>query len=235
MIYLFDENDQDQMSKQYRFDYDSIIPEFKKWLTHFSSIDQLHDIEAIIMTASLICLHDSFPPLEFKEAIIEKALNKKLPLVIFSGGAGFTISKFDETNGVINYLYLKQIKKDRFYYHFYDFLKEYVELNEINLQKIVFGRGYEKARVEIIKDRLGKNIFALRDNFDYFHFADPDEKSINHQNRKDLWELFYFLYKRDAEKEFTFFEERIEKEGVSAKVLYEKINHLLKQTNKNYE
>jgi len=75
----------------------------------------------------------------------------------------------------------------------------------------------------------------MRDNFDYFYFADADEQSKNHQNRKDLWELFYFIFKQDAEKEFSCFEEKIENDGISAKELYEKINHLIKQTLKNYE
>ena len=79
-------------------------------------------------------------------------------MVVFSGGAGFTISKFDEKENSVNYNYLKQIKKDRFYYNFYDFANDYANSGEIILQKLVFGKEYEKVRVEIIKDRLGKKI-----------------------------------------------------------------------------
>lgn len=226
MIYLFDENDQGQMAIQYQIDYIAELPSIGEFVTHVSKRDEIQDIEGMLQKASLICIHDSFPPPDFKAEIVARALQKNTPLVVFSGGASFTISKFDETKTPVNYNYLKQIKKDTFYYNFFDFAKDYAESGEINLQKLVFGKEYEKVRVEIIKDRLGKKIFEMRGNFDYYLFADADEQSVNHQNRRDLWELFDFVYNDDTEIEFSRFEEDVENNGISPKELYSKIQEL---------
>jgi hypothetical protein len=232
MIYLFDENDQNQMSEQYQVNYLEVLPELDGVVSHISSKDQIESLETILKNAVLICIHDSFPTPDFKAKIVVHAVEKNIPLIVFSGGAGFTISRFDEKDNSVNYNYLKQIKKDRFYYNFYDFAKYYAESREINLQKFVFGNEYEKVRVEIIKDRLGKKIFGMRENFDYFLFADADELSPNHQNRKDLWELFYFVYSGGTEFEFSRFEEEIENKGVNAKELYLKIQQLFESIKK---
>jgi hypothetical protein len=230
MIYLFDENDQNQMSQQYQIDYISVLPSLNGIVTHFSTKDQVSGLGFILKNAAVICIHDSFPTPDFKAEVVARSLEKGIPLVVFSGGAGFTISKFDEQGNSVNYNYLKQIKKDRFYYNFFDFIKIYTDSGEINLQKLVFGKGYEKVRVEIIKDRLGKRIFEMRENFEYYLFADADEQSPNHQNRKDLWELFYFVYGEGTEVEFTNFEEDVEKNGIAPKILYTKIQQLLDST-----
>lgn len=230
MIYLFDENDQNQMSEQYQIDYISVLPNLDGIVRHISSKDQISGLESMLKNATAICIHDSFPTNDFKVEVVDCALEKNIPLVVFSGGAGFTISKFDEQKNSINHNYLKQIKKDRFYYNFLNFIINYSDSGEINLQKLVFGKDYEKVRVEIIKDRLGKKLFEMRENFEYYLFADTDEQSSNHQNRKDLWELFYFVYGEDTEVEFTSFEEDVEKNGLEPKVLYMKIQRLLEST-----
>jgi hypothetical protein len=226
MIYLFDENDQNQMSEQYQVDYLAVLPELDGVVSHISSKDQIEGLDIILKNAVLICIHDSFPTPDFKAEVVAHALEKGIPLVVFSGGAGFTISKFDEKENSINYNYLKQIKKDRFYYSFYEFAKNYKESGKINLQKLLFGNEYEKVRFEIIKDRLGKKIFGMRENFDYFLFTNADERSPNHQNRKDLWELFYFVYNGDTENEFSNFENEVDNNGLTPKDLYLKIHHL---------
>lgn len=227
MIYLFDENDQNQMSEQYQIDYLAVLPGLDEIVAHISSKSHFKHFDAMLENAKLICIHDSFPPPDYKAEVVARALEKNIPLVVFSGGAGFTISKFEEKESSVNYNYLKQIKKDRFYFNFYDFVKEYKELGKVNLRKLVFGSDYEKVRVEIIIDRLGKKIFEMRENFDYFFFADSDGLSANHQNRKDLWELFYFVYNGDTENEFSRFEEEIENNGIATKDLYLKIRQFL--------
>ena len=223
MIYLFDDNDQNQMSEQYQIDYITLLPSLTGVVFHISSKDYIPRIDAMIRNAQLICIHDSFPPPDFKAEIVARTLESNIPLVVFSGGAGYSISKFDEENGDINYNYLKQIRKDRFYSNFYYFAKDYAESNEINLRKLVYGRNYEKVRAEIIKDRLGKKIFQMRVGFDYFLFANADERTANNQYRKDLWELFYIVYNGNTEYEFSCFEEEVEIKGIDYKGLYLKV------------
>ena len=235
MIYLFDENGQNQMSEQYPIDYIAKLPELSAVVTHIVSQEQISDFNSFLQNAKLVCIHDSFPNPDFRALVIAHSLKNEIPLVVFSGGAGFTISKFDENQNITNYNYLKQIKKDRFYFHFWNFATEYAKSGDLSLQKLVYGNEYNKVRVQVIKDRLCKKIFELRQKFDYFSFADSDELSPNHQNRKDLWELFYFAFQENTEEQFSIFEDQAELNQIHAKDLYLKIQELYSLSQKQYE
>ncbi len=221
MIYLFDDNDSQQMSNNYAINFIVELEKHTLFIKHIDSVKKIDSIELINKTAKLICIHDSFPTTDDKAKIVAKALRDTIPLVIFSGGVDFTITKFENEN------YIKAIKKDRFYHNLINFLEQYKLDNVINLQKLAYGENYEIERINIIKDRLAKSLFCSSFNFNYLHFFDTQE-----QNFKDLWKLFYFAFNDSAEDEMTLFEEKSEKETV--KYIYAEINLIIKKAILNY-
>jgi hypothetical protein len=224
MIYLFDDNENQQMSKNYYIDF---IEELKKYvgvIRHIDAYKKITNLNNMINDAKLVCIHDSFPTTDDKARIVAMTLERNKPLVIFSGGADFTITKFDEKNKN----YIKTIKKDRFYYYIIQLIKEYKEKNEINLNILAFGSNYEKVRIKIINDRLGKNLFQYMNNYNYYSFFESGS-----QNYKDLCEIFSFSCgKENFEENFIDFEENLEQKPI--KEVYKIINTLIKQANQNY-
>jgi hypothetical protein len=224
MIYLFDDNDYQQMSKNYSIDFIVELEKYIDVIVHIDSMQKVESLDDLFIEAKLICIHDSFPTPDDKARIVAVAILKNIPLVVFSGGADFTITKFDEQNQN----YIRAIKKDRFYHNLIGFTMNYRADNLINLNKLVFGNNYEIERINVIKDRLGKNIFLAMNNFNYYNLF--ESKS---QNYKDLWELFYFAFKESAYDQFDDFENNIEKK--SSKDVYSAINSIIKKAICNYD
>lgn len=228
MIYLFDDNAQGQMSKNYQAD---IVEQLKKkasYITHFQEIPQI-SIDFIIDDASLVCIHNSFPTSDFTSNIIALSEAKNIPLVVFSGGVEFTNTRWDKNNPNV-----LKMKKDRFYFYFLNFIDNVKEQNfeNIELIKLIMGNNYETERTLIIQDRLSKFLIENIDSFNYqldFYISDTrTEKAIKAtQNYKDLYELFYFKYRNDAEDKFSEFEDKLG-EHPKARELYKEIKKLVK-------
>lgn len=224
MIYLFDDNDSQQMSKNYSIDFITELEQYVDVISHIDSMNTIENLDSIFLKAKLICIHDSFPTPDDKARIVAMALSANIPLVVFSGGADFTITKFDEQN----LKYIRAIKKDRFYHNLIEFIQNYRSQNEINLNRFVFGENYEIQRINIIKDRLGKNIFLAKNNFNYYNLFESHT-----QNYKDLWELFYFAFKESLDSHFDDFESSIhEKSSIE---VYSTINTIIKKSISNYD
>jgi hypothetical protein len=230
MIYLFDDNAEGQMSKNYQADIAEELKNRTSYVTHFQEIPQ-KTIDSIIDDAALICIHNSFPTSDFTSNIIALSEAKFIPLVVFSGGVEFTITRWDRSKPNV-----LKVKKDRFYFYFLNFIDNLREQNfeNIELIKLVIGNNYETERVLIIQDRLSKFLIENIDSFNYqldFFISDNrTEKAIKAtQNYKDLYELFYFKYKNknDAEDKFSEFEDRLG-EHPKARELYNEIKNLVK-------
>lgn len=229
MTYLFDDNAQGQMSKNYQVD---VVEELKKrtsYITHFQEIPQI-SIDSIFDNASLVCIHSSFPTSDFTSNIIALSEAKNIPLVVFSGGVEFTNTRLDKNNPNV-----LKMKKDRFYFYFLNFIDNVKEQNfeNIELIKLIMGNNYETERTLIIQDRLSKFLIGNIDSFNYqldFYISDNrTEKAIKAtQNYKDLYELFYFKYKNDAEDKFSEFEDRLG-EHPKSRDLYNEIKNLVKK------
>jgi hypothetical protein len=86
MIYLFDDNVSQQMSKNYSIDFSIELPKYSELITHFESFDQVESFNTVLNKASLICIHESFPTTDIKSKIVANAISKKIPLIVFSGG-----------------------------------------------------------------------------------------------------------------------------------------------------
>jgi hypothetical protein len=224
MIYLFDDNENQQMSKNYTVDFIEELKKYSAVITHVDSYEKIANINDVINDAKLVCIHDSFPTTDDKARIVAMSLERNIPLVIFSGGADFTITKFDDKNKN----YIKTIKKDRFYFYILQLINEFITNNEINLNILAFGSNYEKVRINIINDRLGKNLFQFKNNYSYFQFFES-----GNQNYKDLCEVFCFSFgEKNFESDFVDFEENLEHKTI--KEVYKIINTLVKQANKKY-
>ena len=224
MIYLFDDNDSQQMSKNYSIDYIEELKKHSDFITHIDSCILITNVEDALNDAALVCIHDSFPTTDDKARIAAIALKNNIPLVIFSGGADFTITKFDDKNKN----YIKTIKKDRFYYYLIQLINDYRTKNEINLNILALGSNYENVRINILNDRLGKNLFQKINEYNYISFFESGS-----QNYKDLCEIFSFTCEEENfESDFFDFEEKLELKTI--KEVYNIINDLLKQANKNY-
>ncbi len=224
MIYLFDDNENQQMSKNYRIDYIEELKKHSDFITHIDSCNKIINIEYVLNSAELVCIHDSFPTSDDKARIVAIALKNNIPLVIFSGAADFTITKFDDKSKN----YIKTIKKDKFYYYLIQLINEYRNKSEINLNILAWGSNYEKVRINIINDRLGKNLFQKMNEYNYMSFFESGS-----QNYKDLCEIFSFTCeKENFESDFFDFEEKLELKTI--KEVYKIINDLLKQAIKNH-
>lgn len=226
MIYLFDDNQYGQMSKNYGFDMVEHLLQFSDIITHIDkSLDDI-DLDAIFKNAKAIFIHDSFPPKDFKDRVCYKAKDKGLPLVVFTGGEAATIWDKDNENAI------SKMKKDRFYHYLIPFLENQKSnpSEPIHVKKLVFGKNYEIEKSLIIQDRLGS---FLRGRFDKFRY-EADFRGGT-EEYKDLIELFYFLFGEKSEEEFAKFDDKYFERACSAKEFFLEIKYMVSQIIAKYE
>ena len=83
MIYLFDDNENQQMSKNYTVDFIEELKKYSAVITHIDSYEKILNINDVINKAKLVCIHDSFPTTDDKARIVAMSLERNKPLVIF--------------------------------------------------------------------------------------------------------------------------------------------------------
>ncbi len=193
MIYLFDDNQHNQMSKNYGIDVLEYLSKFRNFITHVDKPRDDKGMNEIIHNATAIFIHDSFPPKNFKEEVCDLAKEENLPLIVFSGGEAATIWDKDNENVI------SKMKKDRFYYYLVPFLERHKNNPEkpIHVRELIYGKNYEREKSLIIQDRLG---LLLRGNSKNFKYGSSFMGGT--AEYKDLRELFYFLYGDTCEKDY---------------------------------
>lgn len=226
MIYLFDDNQFGQMSKNYGFDVVEHILQDADIITHIAKSLDDNGLDTIFQKAKAIFIHDSFPPKDFKERVCYMAKEKGLPLVVFTGGEAVTIWDKDNVN------IISKIKKDRFYHYLIPFLEIQKENpNEpILVRKLVFGKNYEIEKSLIIQDRLGS---FLRGRLDMFRYESDFIGGT--EEYKDLIELFYFIFGERSEDEFAKFDDKYLERPCSAKEFFLEVKNMVSQIIAKYE
>lgn len=226
MIYLFDDNQYGQMSKNYGFDVVQHLLQFGDIIVHVNESVSDGELHAIFQNAKAIFIHDSFPPKDFKERICYIAKDKGLPLVVFTGGEAATIWDKDNENVIT------KIKKDRFYHYLIPFLEGQKENphEPIYVRNLVFGKNYEIEKSLIIQDRLGS---FLRGRVDSFRYESDFIGST--EEYKDLIDLFYFLFGEKSEEEFVKFDDEYFERACSAKEFFLEIKQMVSQIISKYE
>jgi hypothetical protein len=214
------------MSKNYTYDIIYELSKYTDIITHIKKGLTIKGLENVFSDAKAIFIHDSFPPPDFKARIAFLAEQKNIALVQFTGGEPATIWDAKKEN------IIRRIKKDRFYHHLIPFLKDY-QLNkseQIQLQKLIFGKNYEIEKSLIIQDRFELFLSIRKNNFNY-----ENNITFNSQESKDLYELFYLIYSDEYEIFFSDFDNLMISESPDAYSFYLKIRELVLQIQKRYE
>lgn len=217
-IYLFDDNQHGQMSKNYRFDFIQKLKEYDFVL--YFSVGQTIDWD----DTACVMIHDSFPDSDYRENLIKIAKPKNIPYVIFSNGCiQTTLLQKDLIK-----IGIQGMKKDRFYDNLTDFLERYKNGNEIDLEILALSKRYVIRKTPIIISEFnnilfGKNEFSYNDLF-----------GITGEPYKYLKELFYFCYNGNAEQEFEKYEHEVYDTIVQSNDFKSKINELSNQIRIKY-
>lgn len=226
MMYLFDDNQYNQMSKNYSLDVLEHLLNFSNFITHVDKPLDDTRLNEIIQNARAIFIHDSFPPKNFKERVCYMAKEENLPLIVFTGGEAATI--WDKNNDNV----ISKMKKDRFYHYLVTFLErqKYNREKPIQVREFIYGHNYEIEKSLIIQDRLGLLLRGNSNNFQY-------ESSFmgGTEEYKDLKELFYFLYGETCDEEFARFDDKYLEKSCSAKELFLDIKFIVSQIITKYE
>jgi hypothetical protein len=229
MIYIFDDNRFGQMSLNYQVDYLKELPKYN-FVTHFQKHSRNTEGYGFLENAIAVFIHDSFPngdnysDSEHKKEIVARAINLKIPYVIFSNQ--FAVTVFD----AVNVNSIKSIKKDRFYHNLMSFLDDYSLTKEFKREKLAIGKNYEVEKTYIIEDRLSSFLLERKLNFNY----DSDIR-VDNEYGKDIIELFYFLYSDVDGKEFLKFHEKCRNENISTQNLKKNIKDLVNKIIIKYE
>ncbi|MDX2250159.1 MAG: hypothetical protein SF052_25475 [Bacteroidia bacterium] len=218
MIYLFDDNEFGQMSSNYGVDMLEELSNFPKLIKHINKVAKNEELDDMLKIATAIFIHASFSPSKLKDYICKKAEERHIPLVVFTGQEPTTI--WDDKNPKI----IRKIKKDRFYHYLIPFLKHCQEYPQesLEIRKLVFGKNYEVEKSLIIQDRLGLFLSFRTDIFNY-----ESDFKISTQERKDLLELFFFLYPENYEIEFLNFHNRFKNQQTDARSFFIEIKNLV--------
>lgn len=207
------------MSQNYMIDYNAELEKHSQWIKHYRNHHEYETLDDIINTAKCILIHNSFPDTIETERIKAEAKKNNIPLVVFSNSFTGTVFENDSKTAI------KEIKKDRMYFHLLYFLNEYKNNGIIRLELLVTGKNYEIEKTKIIIDRLTKYLFDKKDSFYYNRAFD-----LESNERKDLKEIFHFI-----QPECDFDEIDTELESYDVMQLKEKINRLKIQIINKYE
>lgn len=225
MIYLFDDNLHGQMSQNYYgIDYIQELPKYSDIIKHISKYQDTEGY-GFIKNAQAIFIHDSFPndtdlnDSYLKSKIVALAKDSKIPYIVFSNGANFTVTVYDD----INPNSIKRLKKDRLYYNLLNFLKYFQQNRDsFKIEILTMGKNYKKVKTRIIRDKLSKFLFQKGIYFNYQ--GDIEE---NDEHYKLLKELFFFAYNKDFEEEFKKFDEEAYEKKMSGKDFKTHIKNLV--------
>lgn len=226
MIYLFDDNEFDQMSKNYGVDMLAELSSYSDLIKHIQKAVGAEGLEVILSNAKAIFIHASFPPIKFRSDVCKEAEKRDLPIVIFTGGEPAMVWDEKKANTI------RQIKKDRFYHYLIPFLK-YCKAHPdepLEIRKLVFGGSYEIEKSLIIQDRLALFLSSRLGNFNY-----ESDFIVGSQERKDLMELLFFLHPDDHKSEFLKFHKLFRGQATDAKLFFLEIKKIVTQIITKYE
>jgi len=151
MIYLIDDNQADQRTKNYGL-YFIENNEFQDILVSIEKIEKGKDL-SFLKNATCILLHSTTEDVEngvfvkgsrhnsifIKEEISSEG--EKIPLVLFS-------NQYDELADYPNERYIRSIKKSKFYERLFDFLTYYKENGKIEFKIIAFGKNFISVEID---------------------------------------------------------------------------------------
>lgn len=210
MIYLIDDNQNDQRKSLYKINYVD-NGGFKDILVCLDKISKSFNLASLIK-AKCILLHSttedvneegSFIPGSRTNAIkIKEVISKEgdlIPLVLFSNGMSENAS-FDYQD---NPNYISAIKKNKFYGNLFPFLTNYKSSGLIDLRIIAFGKNYKSIEVGKYGNRILNEINRFDEN-------NPFSPSLL-ENVSDL-ESFYSI---SHSSDFTDFIHGIEMNSIS--------------------
>lgn len=227
MIYLFDDNEYGQMSKNYGRDIILELENFKDIIAHYSNFPEIEKLNDLIKNADFIFIHYSFPPPEVNERICYLADYHNIPLVIFSGGELVTVWDKKKQN------IIRKIKKDRFYYNLIPFLNLFQNEKKhknVSLRNLAYGENYEIERSQIILDSLVLTLSSLGAAKSLDEIFESGSKHY-----KDLYELFLFAYPENYENQFGIIDDEIYDNNLEVQDLYKKIKELVGIIKVRYE